>query len=108
QEFQIILLDKDSTDSHGLGLNPSYPPGFLRVNIGRTGEGQTDFCLQIDGAWKKKCQRAGMGWVLSSASGQGVCTSGDAAVGMAMSASHAEALACLHGTTGWNGLSPYR
>lgn len=84
------MNDKTVTYSRDLDVCPEYPPGFLRVNIGRPGEGHTDYCLQVDGAWKRNYLRAGTGWAVSFTSGQGLYDTRSDDVGMAGVAS----LAC--------------
>ncbi|XP_056692066.1 uncharacterized protein [Spinacia oleracea] len=69
----------------------------LLIDIGQGNEGSITYHLQVDAAWQKNSHRAGMGWFLSSTT---VVVNGEKEGndwGMASSASHAEAKACLQG-----------
>ncbi|XP_021721729.1 uncharacterized protein LOC110689284 [Chenopodium quinoa] len=76
------------------------PPGFRRFNIGRCGTlletpmgESSQVVIMVDGSWMKSTGHAGFGWAYSSNAEDFQEGGGD--FGTALSALHAELLACL-------------
>ncbi|XP_021757317.1 uncharacterized protein LOC110722350 [Chenopodium quinoa] len=74
--------------------NPTFPPGFYHVHLGKDKSGYDDFTVEADGSWDKKTRRAGIGWEVKSIQQGNVMDEGGKH-GVAASAIQCEAWACL-------------
>ncbi|XP_021770697.1 uncharacterized protein LOC110734875 [Chenopodium quinoa] len=74
--------------------NPTFPPGFYHVDLGKDKSGYDDFTVEVDGSWDKKTRRVGISWAVKSIQ-QGNAMDEGGKHGVAASAIQCEAWACL-------------
>ncbi|XP_021719877.1 uncharacterized protein LOC110687526 [Chenopodium quinoa] len=74
--------------------DPTLPPGFICVQLGKERTGFDDFRVEVDGSWDKTTTRVGIGWAIKD-NGSGGETGEGGKYGVAASALQCEAWACL-------------
>ncbi|XP_021758559.1 uncharacterized protein LOC110723513 [Chenopodium quinoa] len=87
---------RESMENRDNSREDSYPPppGFNSVQLGKDRSGFDDFIVGVDGSWDKRTTRAGIGWVAMGGNNENEVSEGGK-YGVATSALHCEAWACL-------------
>ncbi|XP_056698700.1 uncharacterized protein [Spinacia oleracea] len=80
---------------HPPEVDPIFPPGFSRIILSGSEDGNPTTIIVSDGSWFKSSKIAGMGWYLDRQQVPSDRILGGAQPGLTSSALHSEVLACL-------------